>query len=591
MYNVSEEYLEALEKGVLQFDIKGRVGLVNFADSNVLEGSLAVLRQCSAKNEVSIGSVYTSQLDITLVRVSVPRNEWIGLPITIEEGLLLEDGTYEYIPVGVFNIAEATHSMSGVVVRAYDNMAKFDKAFVLSSTTGNAYDILNYICTQCGITFGMTRAQVESLPNGTAQWELDGDNDIETYRDYLSWVAQTMACFAYIDRTGKLMLKQYGSEVTMTIDSFHRKDEPKFSDFITRYTGISVVDFSSETTNYYNVEPDDGLTYNLGSNPFLQGLVKAIRDGMRRAVLNGLQNIRYTPFEIATTSAVYDLGDIIDFEDGISEGAVGCIMQIDYRYRQETKLSGYGSDPALANAKSKTDKNIAGLLANSKSDTIQFYSYLNTEEYDIPDGGWDTVISIRFASVKAGQVIFQAEILCDVDTADQIDLEVEYRLDYVTQTFRPIERWHDGDHILNLFYFIPIGANESHRWHVLLRPTGGSVHIDIDEIRATLWGQGLVGVKEWDGYIDCADEFDVIELQNQSMSVVTFTDAVRSNVQIPIGDSITEEFGVIPFVNQNMEVVEYDEVVAFNKEIAKLYLWDDIRAYNWDATENGFIWG
>jgi hypothetical protein len=75
------------------------------------------------------------------------------------------------------------------------------------------------------------------------------------------------------------------------------------------------------------------------------------------------------------------------------------------------------------------------------------------------------------------------------------------------------------------------------------------------------------------------------------MSVVSFTDAVHSNVQVPIGDSITEEFGVIPIVNQNMEVVEYYEVVAFNKEIAKLYLWNDLRAYNWDATENGFIWG
>jgi hypothetical protein len=106
-----------------------------------------------------------------------------------------------------------------------------------------------------------------------------------------------------------------------------------------------------------------------------------------------------------------------------------------------------------------------------------------------------------------------------------------------------------------------------------------------------LWGQGLVGVKEWDGYIDCADEFDVISIPNESMSIVEFTDAVRSNVQVPIGDSIEEEFGVIPLVNQNMEVVDYDDVVSFNKEIAKLYLWRDLASYNWDATENGFIWG
>lgn len=591
MYNVSNEYIEALRSGTPRLDIRGTVGGVTITDSNILKGSLSVVRQCASKNEVSIGSVYTAELDITLLRVSVPRNQWIGLTITLEEGLQLEDDSFEYVPIGRFIISEAKHNKSGVVIRAYDAMSKLDKAFVLSTTSGKPYALLNYICTQCQVSFGMTEAQVKALPNGDTQWELEPDNDIETYRDYLSWIAQTMGCYATINRTGQLIVKKYTSTVDFSLNSFQRYSGASFSDFITRYTGISVVDFQSETTNYYSVTPDDGLTYNLGSNPFLQHIVKSIRDGMRRNVLNALQDINYTPFEVTNISAVYDLGDVIDFEDGLSDGAIGCVMKIDYKYGQSTRLSGYGSDPALANAKSKTDKNIAGLLANTKSDTIQFYSYLNTEEYDIPDGGWDTVISIRFASVKAGQVIFQAEILCDVETADQIDLEVEYRLDYVTQTFRPIERWHDGDHILNLFYFIPIGANESHRWHVLLKPTGGSVHIDIDEIRATLWGQGLVGVKEWDGYIDCADEFDVIELQNQNMSIVAFTDAVQSDVQVPTGDSITEEFGVIPIIGQNMEVVEYDEVVAFNKEIAKLYLWNDLRAYNWDATENGFIWG
>lgn len=591
MYNVSEDYITALRSGTPQFDIKGTVGIVSFQDVNVLEGSLGIVRQCSSKNEVSIGSVYTSELNVTLTRLSVPRNQWIGLTIDLQEGLCLEDGTYEYVPLGKYIISEASHTMAGVVIKAYDAMSKFEKAFILSATSGKPYDLLSYTCRQCGVPFGMTEAQVKALPNGDTTWELEPDNDIETYRDYLSWIAQTMACFAEINRNGELVLKKYKSEIDFNLNKYQRfVSGLSFSDFVTKYTGLSVVDFSTDTTNYYSVDPDDGLTYNLGSNPFLQHIVKSIRDSMRRAVLQGMQSIQYTPFTVSNISGIYDLGDVIDFEDGLSEGAIGCVMQIDYNYCKNTKLSGYGSDPALANAKSKTDKNLTGLLNRSKSDEIQFYSYLNTEEYDIPDGGWDTVISIRFASVKAGQVIFQAEILCDVETADQIDLEVEYRLDYVTQTFRPIERWHDGDHILNLFYFIPIGANESHRWHVLLRPTGGSVHIDIDEIRATLWGQGLVGVKEWDGYIDCADEFDVIELQNQNMSVVAFTDAVQSDVQVPIGDSITEEFGVLA-INADTRVVDYDVVVAFNKEIAKTYLWRELASYNWDATESGFIWG
>lgn len=590
MYNVSSDYIEALRGGAPQFDIKGTVGVVQIRDYNILEGSLSIVRQCASKNEVSIGSVYTAELDVTLINVSVPRNQWVGLTITLQEGLCLADGTYEYIPLGRYIISEAKHTRSGVVIRAYDAMSKFDKAFVLSTTSGKPYALLNYLCSQCGITFGMTQGEVEALPNGNLVWELEPDNDIETYRDYLSWIAQTMSCFAEIGRDGKLYVKKYGSTVTFALNQYQRFINAEFSDFITRYTGLSVVDFKTETTNYYSVTPDNGLTYNLGSNPFLQHSVKSIKDGMRRAVLQGMQAINYTPFTASNISGVYDLGDVIDFEDGLSDGAIGCIMKIDYKYCNSTKLSGFGSDPALANAKSKTDKNIAGLLNKAKDDIIQYYNYLNTEEYTIPSGGWENIISIKFASLKAGIVIFQAEILCDIDTADAVDLEVVYRLDYQTQTFRPVERWYDGQHILNLFYYIPIGANEGHRWQVQLRPSGGSVHIGIDQIRAVMWGQGLVGTEDWSGMLDFEDNFNVLRITNQSMSVVAFDDEISTDVQVPIGDEFEDEFDVIA-IHAGMEVVDYDAVVSFNKEIAKLYEWRELAAYNWDATLNGFIWG
>lgn len=597
MYNVSNEYLEAISAPVHKYKLRGSIGNYSITDEDILDGSLKISKQCSEGDEVKIGSVYVGSLNMTVIsNINIDRYDWKGKVITLEEGLELADGTYEWIPLGVYTIEECNYTSDGKEITAYDNMYKLDKTFILTTTKGTLYNMAKSVENPCGVT--IANSDFEQWPNGSSQsvagnYVLSGDNDIETYRDFIYWIAQTLGAVVVANRDGKIEFLPYKTEADYVIDSSHRFFGASFSAYVTRYSGMSVVDFDTQETKYYASDPDIYLTYNLGSNPLVQDYVRTIKDIIRKNILSEIVKIGYVPFQASILpTAMFDLTDVITFSEGIAdEEEISCIMAIDYTYGSELTLSGFGSDPALASAKSKTDKDIAGLLANTKSDTIQFYSYLNTEEYDIPDGGWDTVISIRFASVKAGQVIFQAEILCDVDTADQIDLEVEYRLDYVTQTFRPIERWHDGDHILNLFYFIPIGANESHRWHVLLRPTGGSVHIDIDEIRATLWGQGLVGVKEWDGYIDCADEFDVIELQNQSMGVVSFTDAVQSNVQIPIGDSITEEFGVIPLINQNMEVVEYDEVVAFNKEIAKLYLWDDLRAYNWDATENGFIWG
>lgn len=594
MYNVSEEYITALRSGAPQFDIRGNIGVVQVQDSNILRGSLNILRQCAAKNEVSIGSVYTSELNVTFRNLTVPRNQWIGLTISLEEGLCIDDNdTYEYVPLGRYIISEASHTLTGVVVKAYDAMTKFEKAFVLSTTSGKPYNLLVYLCNQCGVPFGMTQAQVQALPNGNTTWELDADNDIETYRDYLSWIAQTMSCFAEIDRQGRLVLKKYKSEIDFNINQYQRFDNNlSFSDFISYYTGMSVVDFETDTTNYYSVQPDNGLTYNLGSNPFLQFGIKSVKDGMRRAVLQGMQAIHYTPFTVCNISAIYDLGDVIDFEDGLSYGAIGCVMQIEYNYANNTKLSGFGSDPALASAKSKTDKNLAGILNKQKDDVIQFYNYLNTEEYDIGDGHIVPVISLKFATTKARLVMFQAEILCDVETSDFTDIEVQYRLDSMIQTFKPIERRYDGRYILNLFYYIPTNANEGHSWKVFLKPTGGSIHIDIDNIRAVLWGQGLAAMGEWAGIIDFDDTFTIIPIRDENTPVVSFHDSKTISTQIPIpDDSIEQEFGVIPLNYENTPVVSYDVGVAFNKEIAKLYLWRELAAYSWDATDTGFIWG
>ena len=91
------------------------------------------------------------------------------------------------------------------------------------------------------------------------------------------------------------MFRAYGDTVVDTIDSKHRFTGASFSDFETRYTGLSCVNIGDKTTSYYGMEVDDALTYNLGSNPFLQYGVDDAKEEMRRAILHSLQNICYVP--------------------------------------------------------------------------------------------------------------------------------------------------------------------------------------------------------------------------------------------------------------------------------------------------------
>ncbi|MBR4196762.1 MAG: hypothetical protein IKQ95_08650 [Synergistaceae bacterium] len=123
------------------------------------------------------------------------------------------------------------------------------------------------------------------------------ENDIKTYRDALSWIAQTCCCFVTASRSGGILFRQYGGQPADVIDDAHRFTGCTFSDFSTRYTGISVVNIRKQTTSYYAVSPDDGLTYNLGSNPYLQNAVSHSLSTMRKAVLKKLAEIDYVPFK------------------------------------------------------------------------------------------------------------------------------------------------------------------------------------------------------------------------------------------------------------------------------------------------------
>ena len=62
----------------------------------------------------------------------------------------------------------------------------------------------------------------------------------------------------------------------MELETKHRFTS-SFSDFITRYTAVSSTNMKTETAEYYHLDPDDGLTMNLGVNPLLQFGLKETR--------------------------------------------------------------------------------------------------------------------------------------------------------------------------------------------------------------------------------------------------------------------------------------------------------------------------
>ena len=597
MYSVSNKYKLDMKEPVARLSLRGLISGVAFNEDNLVGGSLSITNQCVDNDEILLGAAYIGELQATFQNVNINRYEWVGKVITPYHIRVFPDNTREEVPLGVFTIAEAVWSADGVSVVAYDNMSKLDKTATFNATSGTAYGILSNICTMCGLTLGMTEEEVEALPNGTETLGLWAENDIETFRDMISWLAQTLASIVLVDRVGRIYLKPYGMTSIDDIGAENRFLDAMFSDYESRYSGLSVVDIATKQTKYYGTEPDIYLTYNLGSNPFMQYGLPVTKDRMARAILNSLSATAYVPFSVTMLGdPAYDLGDVITLSGGLGDNTKHFVIQrYSYNLHNNYTAEGVGKNPDVANAKSKTDKQIQGLLNNQNQNVIQYYFYTNSDDIVIKDTRTKTIMDLRFASLKATVVMFQAEVMLEADSTvsginyNDIVGTVTYYINYSeVQERHPVETWVDGDHILHLLYHIRIGDAELTKFTVTLTANGGDIHIPVNGVEAAISGQGLAATDEWSGFIDFEEVIEEVTLGDFSVDD-NMTDVVNAWLDTPYNPANTETLDEIDL--GGMELEGFSDMLLIDKDMMSQKTHQELSDYTHAQINNLFIYG
>ena len=89
-------------------------------------------------------------------------------------------------------VSEANRLAKCLELKAYDFMLRFDKSFNGFETVGTAYDFIALCCKRCKVEFANKRAEIDAMPNGGVTFSVYTENDIETCRDVLFYVAQVL---------------------------------------------------------------------------------------------------------------------------------------------------------------------------------------------------------------------------------------------------------------------------------------------------------------------------------------------------------------------------------------------------------------
>ena len=553
MYAVSDAYKKAIQDNTRSYYWTGKITLSDgteypFENKDIVKGSGYITRQCCGSNEIELGTVYAAELGITLL-TDIDRYSLTGAAITLSFHLDIGEGTYEEVPMGVFEISEANRTIRCLEIKAYDYMLRFDAAFDEKVTNGVAYDLLLLACEACKVELANTKEELAAMPNGSTVLGVYTENDIETWRDLIFYVAQVLGCFAQIDRAGKLLLIKYGNSPVADIPDSQRFSS-SFSDFITRYTAVSSTNVRTKMAEYYALDPDDALTMNLGVNPLLQFGLSETRKMLLTNILNDISVIRYVPFDSTTIgNPAFDPGDVITFSGRQADSKqITAVTGITIKINGKHSLKCVGKNPRLSQAKSKNDKNITGLVNQIEAGKIVVHSYMNASPYTISTTNTE-IVSIEFASNEDTDAQFFASILLDVK-ADAVDktgqakgtitipatteggvpttqdetftltwkddgdavIEVTYIInDHELTTYYPIETWKSGRHILNLYYPLSgLTANTYNTFRVWLKMTGGSASVGRAQAIATISGQGLSANKVWDGRLEFSDTMALI---------------------------------------------------------------------------------
>lgn len=539
MYPISNALKAQLQKHTRVEHVRGTIGDKSFGDSNVI--SMTYSNRCSNTDDVSFGLAYIGQLTATFIDVGISRKNWkVGKKITLEWGVEYRDEddyvVVEWLPVGVFYISSAEWTDQGVNVTANDAVSKLDKAFGNIQTSANTIGALAaFACQQCGLEFALTSAEAEQLPNGGRDLELYGENDVKTWRDYISWLACTAGGYVTATRDGKITIRSFAdAEVVDTWGTGVRIAGGTFADYDTAYDGITynIIKYNTEQGIYGSNQHGTLNLISIGANPFMQediGLAYA------RVLADVATGIEFTPFQTSLLSnLVYDLGDVVNCYAGLagSEQVACCIMSIDWSLKELTQFKGFGADPSLSKGKSKTDKAMSGIKSQIADDKIEFTKYTNSSAITIGSTEVE-LVDVRFAITNLNDVEEWTEIKATI--ADGTEIEFYYYLDgqlygvYVPEISRDMSKlniYADGE--CACFYFVQGGGQNvqtfnlhkhlvdivggtNHNWQVTAKCLNGSASIAVGDLYCLLWAQGMLGEDKFGGYIPAEDSIPFVE--------------------------------------------------------------------------------
>nr|DAG11632.1 MAG TPA: hypothetical protein [Caudoviricetes sp.] len=361
MVNLSQDIIKSFNEGNKQIAlIEVTAGSKTFTitDADIIQGGLKIDRYCVTNSKIEVGSAVASELSLKLRNYDGKFNDVsfegavlnvkIGIKLssvlegaTLGKGILgrmilgsaSSDQDVAYVPCGLFIVDTPPRKLSTISISALDYMVLFDREVNASALSFPIHvdALIQKICSICNVTLA---TDVSVLPNHYFSiGGLPDTNQKLTYRQLLQWCAQLTGTCAFMDGSGRLVLKWY-EQTGVTITASERYASDMLENDIT-ITGFTCDDGKGNT--YLSGTAD--YTLDLSDCGFLTNAYEGVLKELQAA----RGGFAYRPYSATIKSAPYLFPlDMIRYKDkdGVVHDTI--VTNVTLALNCNTAISGAG---------------------------------------------------------------------------------------------------------------------------------------------------------------------------------------------------------------------------------------------------------
>lgn len=361
MVNVSQDIIKSFNEGNKQtalIEVTAGGKTFTITDADIIQGGLKIDRYCVTNSKIEVGSAVASELSLKLRNYDGRFNDIsfegavlnvkIGIKLasvlegaTLGKGILgrmilgsaSSDQDVAYVPCGLFIVDTPPRKLSTISISALDYMVLFDREVNASALSFPVHvdALIQKICSICNVTLA---TDVSVLPNHYFSiGGLPDANQKLTYRQLLQWCAQLTGTCAFMDGSGRLVLKWY-EQTGVTITASERYSSDMLENDIT-ITGFTCDDGKGNT--YLSGTAD--YTLDLSDCGFLTNAYEGVLKELQAA----RGGFAYRPYSATIKSAPYLFPlDMIRYKDkdGVVHDTI--VTNVTLALNCNTAISGAG---------------------------------------------------------------------------------------------------------------------------------------------------------------------------------------------------------------------------------------------------------